>query len=138
MGETGNWGALPLFSVLSFHGTGTHGDTQAIPVGEPGETYPLDSLSSQGSCSRPPCYNSQQLTDYVLFRVGEACFRTQEYHQSLCSWELFRHLLSRNNKYGRKVDGSALHQAFTAFTGSTRKYIHRALKISLLLVLVVV
>ena len=127
MGETGNWGALPLFSVLSFHGTGTHGDTQAIPVGEPGET-----------CSRPPCNNSQQLTDYVLFRVGEACFRTQEYHQSLCSWELFRHLLSGNNKYGRKVDGSALHQAFTAFTGSTRKYIHRALKISLLLVLVVV
>jgi hypothetical protein len=34
-------------------------------------------------------------------------------------------LISGNEKYGQKVDNSALQQAFTAFTCSTRQYIDR-------------
>ena len=133
LGETRNWCALPPFSLLIFRGTGPHGGTQAIPVGEPNDfekritliLYPRKEFVNRTLDLLYPCYNSQQLTGYSFFNDGEACFGTKEYHQSWCSRELFRHMISENNKYGRKVDDSALQYAFTAFTGSTRQYIDR-------------
>ena len=131
IGETRDWCALQPFSLLIFHGTGPHAGTQAIPLGEPDDSekrinlvlYPRKEFVNRTLNLLYPCYNSQQLADYSFFNDGEACFGTKEYHQSWCSRELFRHLISGNNKYGRKVDDSALQQAFTAFTGSARQYI---------------
>jgi len=119
--------------VLIFRGTGPHAGTQAIPLGEPDDSekrinlvlYPRKEFVNRTLDLLYPCYNSQQVADYSFFNDGEACFGTKEYHQSWCSRELFRHLISANDKYGRNVDDSALQQAFTAFTGSARQYIDR-------------
>jgi hypothetical protein len=133
IGETRDWCALQPFSLLIFRGTGPHAGTQAIPLGQPDGSekrinlvlYPRKEFVNRTLDLLYPCYNSQQLADYSFFSDGGACFGTKEYHESWCSRELFRHLISGNKEYGRKVDDSALQQAFTAFTGSIRRYIDR-------------
>jgi hypothetical protein len=133
IGETRDWCALQPFSLLIFRGTGPHAGTQAIPLGEPDDSekrinlvlYPRKEFVNRTLDLLYPCYKSRQLADYSFFNDGEACFGTKEYHESWCSRELFRHLISGNKKYGREVDDSALQKAFTAFTGSTRPYIDR-------------
>jgi len=108
-------------------------ETQAISLGDPNDSekrvnlvlYPRKEFVNRSLDLVYPCHNGQHLADY-FFNDGESCFGTKEYHQSWCSRELFRPLISANNQYGQKVDD--LQQAFMAFAGSTRQYIAIPLK----------
>ena len=131
IGETREWCELNPFSLLLFRGTGPHGGTQAVSARQPHESekrinlilYPRKEFVNRTVDIVYPYYSEQQIGDYSFFADGAACFGSDKYHRSWCSRELFRHMTMENKKYGLPVEGSNLQQAFTAFTGSTNRYI---------------
>jgi hypothetical protein len=131
LGETREWCNLHPFSLLLFHGKGPHGGTQAIALGEPDPSekrinlilYPRREFVNRTTPLLLPCYQQQQLADYSFFADGAASFGNEQYHRSWCGRELFRHLIKANKEYGPCIEDSKLQQAFTAFTGSPKRYI---------------
>jgi hypothetical protein len=132
LGETREWCALKPFSLVLFRGTGPHQGTQAIPAGKPMEKetrinlvlYPGEEFLNR---TRGIIYPGEQhqLAGYSFFSDGAACFGTEEYHRSWCSREILRKTIAEIKQYGRHVEDSPLQQAFTALTGSTKRYIDR-------------
>jgi hypothetical protein len=131
-GDTREWCPLQPFSLIMFRGTSPHGGTQAIARGDgPDVTekrinlvlYPRKEFVNRSLPILYPCYSNNQLADYSFFRDGGACFGTEEYHQSWCTRELFRHFIKGNKEYGRPVDEAHLQAAFAALTGSKKRYI---------------
>ena len=132
IGETREWCVLKPFSLVLFRGTGPHQGTQAIPAGKPMEKetrinlvlYPGGEFLNRARRIIYP-WEPYQLAGYSFFSDGAACFGTEEYHRSWCSREILRKSIAEIKQYGRHVEDSRLQQAFTALTGSTKRYIDR-------------
>jgi hypothetical protein len=132
IGETHEWCALKPFSLVLFRGIGPHQGTQAIPAGKPMEKetrinlvlYPGGEFLNRARRIIYP-WEPHQLAGYSFFSDGAACFGTEEYHRSWCSREILRKTIAEIKQYGRHVEDSPLQQAFTALTGSTKRYIDR-------------
>src|SRR5579859_5493075 len=104
-----------------FRGTSPHGGTQAIARGDGPDMmekrinimlYLHKEFVNRSLPILYPCYSNNQLADYSFFRDGGACFGTEEYRQSWCMRELFRHFIKGNKEYGRPVDEGNLQVAF--------------------------